>query len=272
MVPEADADYSTDPDAAPPSHAARIHPTETLKENDEKLSSRRDRGKERADARKKATNAPAGNSAASPHEHTSATGASSLLADESTASDDSLDGSVNVPEDAGVVEAGAQTSVTQPSLNSSNLQPESMVPLAIRQSGEATWYVRLASGEQYGPAPSDTFVQWLIENRVTRDSLVWCDGWPEWQSAQVAFSDYFGSTSPSDATRGQVENAQSDHTALSSDRPPELPSLSERNRESRRRRKKRNYTIMLAALVLLTIGLLSALVIILLMQSNQAVS
>ncbi|MCG8587269.1 MAG: DUF4339 domain-containing protein [Pirellulales bacterium] len=57
----------------------------------------------------------------------------------------------------------------------------------IDENPEAVWYVRLASGNQYGPAAGDVFRTWLDEGRVTADCLVWREGWPEWQTASTAF-------------------------------------------------------------------------------------
>lgn len=50
-----------------------------------------------------------------------------------------------------------------------------------------TWYVRPPSGGQYGPANGPTMRQWLGEGRVAESSMVWRDGWPEWQNAKIAF-------------------------------------------------------------------------------------
>jgi hypothetical protein len=50
----------------------------------------------------------------------------------------------------------------------------------------ATWYVRPASGGQFGPADDDTFCQWIAEGRVTADTHVWRDGWPQWRRVRDA--------------------------------------------------------------------------------------
>ncbi len=45
------------------------------------------------------------------------------------------------------------------------------------------WYVRPASGGQYGPAAPDVLRAWIAEGRVGPDALVWREGWREWQAA-----------------------------------------------------------------------------------------
>lgn len=58
-------------------------------------------------------------------------------------------------------------------------------------AANAQWYVRPPSGGQYGPASGTIFKQWLGENRVTGDSLVWRDGWTDWQVASAALPSSF---------------------------------------------------------------------------------
>jgi hypothetical protein len=52
---------------------------------------------------------------------------------------------------------------------------------------EATWYVRPATGGQFGPATSAIMRIWLAEGRIAADTLVWRDGWRDWQEAQAVF-------------------------------------------------------------------------------------
>jgi hypothetical protein len=66
------------------------------------------------------------------------------------------------------------------------------VPRAIAEAPQAVWYVRPPSGGQFGPADSTIFYQWMKENRVAREALVWRDGWPQWMIAGEAFEEYYG--------------------------------------------------------------------------------
>ena len=54
-------------------------------------------------------------------------------------------------------------------------------------AAEATWYVRPATGGQFGPATSEIMRIWLAEGRIAADTLVWRDGWRDWQEAQSVF-------------------------------------------------------------------------------------
>lgn len=59
----------------------------------------------------------------------------------------------------------------------------------IDESPTAVWYVRPATGGQYGPASGQIMRSWLEQGRVGANSLVWRDGWNEWRSAADAFPD-----------------------------------------------------------------------------------
>jgi hypothetical protein len=75
---------------------------------------------------------------------------------------------------------------------------EKTIPLAgdsaTRQSidpfadaGDIVWYVRPPTGGQYGPATTTIMRQWLSEGRISPDSLVWREGWRDWQQASAVF-------------------------------------------------------------------------------------
>ena len=49
------------------------------------------------------------------------------------------------------------------------------------------WYVRPPSGGQFGPASGELMKTWLSEGRVSADSLVWREGWRDWQEAGTVF-------------------------------------------------------------------------------------
>lgn len=69
-----------------------------------------------------------------------------------------------------------------------------VMPPAIAEAPQSVWYVRPPSGGQYGPADGSLFYQWMLDNRVAREALVWRDGWPQWRIAGEAFEEYFGSS------------------------------------------------------------------------------
>jgi len=69
-------------------------------------------------------------------------------------------------------------------------QPAARAPQSdpIAEAPGASWYVRPPAGGQYGPAAGEVFRQWLSEGRVSAESLVWRDGWPDWRRADTVFS------------------------------------------------------------------------------------
>jgi phage FluMu protein Com len=56
-------------------------------------------------------------------------------------------------------------------------------PTSPLNSPTAHWFVRPPSGGQFGPAPTPLLMDWIGENRVTSDSLLWTEGMPHWQLA-----------------------------------------------------------------------------------------
>src|SRR6185369_12470502 len=57
-------------------------------------------------------------------------------------------------------------------------------PDPIAEAPHLQWYV-LPPGatSHYGPAPGDMFLSWITEGRVSTDSMVWRQDWPNWQLA-----------------------------------------------------------------------------------------
>ncbi len=58
----------------------------------------------------------------------------------------------------------------------------------LSEAPDMVWYVRPPSGGQYGPAPGQTMRAWVEEGRVPPDSLVWREGWRDWQQASATFA------------------------------------------------------------------------------------
>jgi hypothetical protein len=57
----------------------------------------------------------------------------------------------------------------------------------IAEAPQMIWYVRPPSGGQFGPATGEIMRTWLTEGRVAAESLVWREGWRDWQEAGVVF-------------------------------------------------------------------------------------
>jgi hypothetical protein len=76
-------------------------------------------------------------------------------------------------------------------------------PLA--EEGDVVWYVHPASGGQFGPAAADVMRAWIVEGRVAADSLVWHEGWRNWQVAGGVFSQLSSANALSEPQPGQAE-------------------------------------------------------------------
>ena len=66
----------------------------------------------------------------------------------------------------------------------------------IAEAPAASWYVRPPSGVQYGPARGDVMRKWIAEGRVSSDSLVWREGWPDWKNAGQVFPHLAAAATP----------------------------------------------------------------------------
>ncbi len=123
---------------------------------------------------------------------------------------------------------------------------------AFRESPKSMWHVRPPSGGQYGPANCDTFFQWMVENRVTIDSLVWREGWPEWLVAEHVFNDHFqSSTGNSKVVTSGIKPAKS----------AAAPSVAAR--QLKKKRAEKRYSVMVGALAVVAVLLVIALVVVL---------
>jgi len=84
-------------------------------------------------------------------------------------------------------------------------------PLA--EAPNAVWYVRPPTGGQFGPAPADVMRNWIAEGRVSPDSLVWREGWRDWQEAGQVFAQLRGpailSAAPHSTASRPVKKASS---------------------------------------------------------------
>ena len=68
------------------------------------------------------------------------------------------------------------------------LAPPPLPSATGQQQATHVWYVRAASGDQYGPATTEIMQGWAEEGRLQADSLVWQTGWPAWKTGPEALS------------------------------------------------------------------------------------
>jgi hypothetical protein len=82
-----------------------------------------------------------------------------------------------------IAEALATFSLDDPSVALTQTRPAD----PFTEAGDVVWYVRPPSGGQYGPATGKLMRQWLAEGRIGPDTLVWREGWRDWQQASAVF-------------------------------------------------------------------------------------
>ena len=99
---------------------------------------------------------------------------------------------------------------------------------------------------------------------------MWCDAWPDWQPAQVAFADLFDTTgTTSGAMRVAAEGDQSGAPATLAPS-GQRESLGKRQRQARRQSRRRRHILLVVVLLVLFCVLLAALIAVVLRQSSTA--
>ncbi len=136
---------------------------------------------------------------------------------------------------------------------------------------EAVWYVSPPGGGQFGPASRQTVEQWIAEGRVTAETLVWREGWEEWQMAgrhfvQLQLEERI-EMPPADAPESlvspDVSVTPAPVAALSENRPADVGSAMAYARKSPRRRS----LLWVGIFALLAVLLVSTLALILILGS-----
>jgi hypothetical protein len=79
----------------------------------------------------------------------------------------------------------------------------------LAEAPNAVWYVRPPSGGQYGPASGDLMKKWITEGRVSADSLIWREDWPDWQLAAPLFPSLAAAGSKPTTSNGNSGNGNS---------------------------------------------------------------
>jgi hypothetical protein len=154
--------------------------------------------------------------------------------------------------------------------NTSNPQ---IIPAAFASAPNAAWYVRPPSGGQYGPADQQLLQLWILENRVTSDSLLWREGQAQWIPSATLLPELYSNESlPSDETFG--DQAHNEPTKLKPDtsftvaRPKTAVSLaSTANLAAQRKiRKRRQQWIAISILAIVSLCLCAGLIAVLFLK------
>jgi hypothetical protein len=133
--------------------------------------------------------------------------------------------------------------------------PPKVVP--EKASLEVVWYVRLPSGGQFGPATSDVIQAWIAEGRVSSDSLVWREGWRDWQLLSEAFPD-------------RSEESPNSLQAIVSRQPPLLAKAGAAGRRPPKRASENYRTLAVILLVVIAVILSGVLIWVLIKGSGSA--
>jgi hypothetical protein len=211
-------------------------------------------------------------------------GAGDVLGDDLTISEG---GSVILSTDLGVDPAqtavGVRTSA--PSTHATSTHAD-----AIDEAPSAVWYVRPATGGQFGPASGEIMRSWINEGRVGASSLVWRAGWPEWRSAVVTFPQLGPIMTPGIAIPGAaiivgggngsattgaslplgqaIQSLPADTAAVRTS-VPETPAALPMAAAPRRRRKGNDISV-IASIVLILVSIILVIVLILVfMRQNE---
>lgn len=152
-------------------------------------------------------------------------------------------------------------------------------PAVIAQAPNAIWYLRTASGEQFGPTPAATMLRWLREGRIGSDHYVWRDDWPAWKSANDVFGHYLQRSSDNERSNSQdllvkttaeipPLSPQATKKPLAPNSPSTLDQATQAIPTSHQRRNQKRYGWLIMILLSVFIILLTVLAYVLYSQMN----
>ena len=106
--------------------------------------------------------------------------------------------------------------IKPPTLSSDAVEfPASLLPFV-----DARWYVRPPSGGQYGPATTQTLLDWIKQRRITADSFIWREGLENWALARDLIPEPFGGQVPAAGPTASLPASLPDPKALATSAPP----------------------------------------------------
>ena len=128
------------------------------------------------------------------------------------------------------------------------------------------WYVRPASGGQFGPATTDEFRQWVADGRVPRNAWVWRTGWADWKAGAEAVQTFAAEKSRTPPPVPQVAPTAAPAivpTVVAHDWPPARNGASAAGRpvdaiyaaRRRRRQMQQRLTVIMAVVAVALLGL-----------------
>jgi hypothetical protein len=152
--------------------------------------------------------------------------------------------------EAPAAEASEPTAKATSSKPSALGKPAVSLANPLAEGGDTVWYVRPVAGGQFGPATPDIMRSWLTEGRIGADSLVWREGWRDWQTATSVFPQL----SPNQPALG-LDAAASD---------PVVAPVPASSPPSSRRQRTRNTRIIVIGSLALIVAVLAVILIVVL--------
>ncbi|WP_442483611.1 DUF4339 domain-containing protein [Aeoliella sp. SH292] len=151
------------------------------------------------------------------------------------------------------------------------LEPAATVPQVAAAEEVAAWYIRPASGGQFGPADDVLIQQWATEGRVGADSYMWRTGWVDWRLASE-LPDHFPQLQAAAAAPllPTSEYNTPSSTAVKPAQSAEDPSLAAARYRRRKQQAARGQQLIAVLLVVLTLALAGVLVWVIYRMNNPA--
>jgi hypothetical protein len=133
---------------------------------------------------------------------------------------------------------------------------------ALQEAPQSVWYVRPPSGGQFGPARAEVMQRWIDEGRVTSDSYVWRDGWPDWRLASDALPSLAG-PAPQATTAASARPATSPTAIVPAQSIPPTTAATLLRYQKKKRSRRGIWTAAVVLLSVLAMVLIVLLVLVL---------
>jgi len=148
------------------------------------------------------------------------------------------------------------------------------MPRALADSPGAKWFVKPPTGGQFGPATSQLLMDWIVERRVTADSLLWKEGTPDWALAIQLLPELYpdeelNKVVPELESSG-MKGANFGLADSSGNEEQQVATSSGLLLAKKRARKRKQQLTIVTLLGLASLALLGTLITVLVMQMNKA--
>lgn len=56
-----------------------------------------------------------------------------------------------------------------------------------KNNDASVWYLQTTDGQRYGPSTESVMRDWVKDQRIAPNMLIWCNGWADWKAAKDVF-------------------------------------------------------------------------------------